>query len=52
LPGFIAICHSGVTLAAAHADLVAPWIAGGAAPADLSAFTTARFAAPTEARHV
>ena len=52
-PGaFIAICHSGVTLAAAHADLVAPWIAGGAAPADLSAFTTARFAAPTEARHV
>ncbi|AQQ27790.1 NAD(P)/FAD-dependent oxidoreductase [Burkholderia cenocepacia] len=52
-PGaFIAICHSGVTLAATHADLVAPWIAGGAAPADLSAFTTARFAAPTEARHV
>ncbi|WP_069704889.1 NAD(P)/FAD-dependent oxidoreductase [Burkholderia seminalis] len=52
-PGaFIAICHSGVTLAAAHADLVAPWIAGGAAPADLSAFTTARFAAPTEVRHV
>ena len=52
-PGaFVAICHSGVTLAAAHADLVAPWIAGDTAPADLSAFTTARFAAPTDARHV
>ncbi|MEZ7520840.1 NAD(P)/FAD-dependent oxidoreductase [Burkholderia vietnamiensis] len=52
-PGaFVAICHSGVTLAAAHADLVAPWIAGDAAPADLSAFNTARFAAPPEHRHV
>ncbi|WP_175719468.1 NAD(P)/FAD-dependent oxidoreductase [Burkholderia anthina] len=52
-PGaFVAICHSGVTLAAAHADLVAPWIAGDTAPADLSAFTTARFAALTDARHV
>ena len=52
-PGaFVAICHSGVTLAAAHADLVAPWIAGDTAPADLSAFTTARLAAPTDARHV
>ncbi|MCA8386957.1 FAD-binding oxidoreductase [Burkholderia multivorans] len=52
-PGaYLAICHSGVTLAATHADLVAPWIAGRAAPAELSAFTTARFAAPKEARHV
>ncbi|MBR8060980.1 NAD(P)/FAD-dependent oxidoreductase [Burkholderia dolosa] len=52
-PGaFIAICHSGVTLAAAHADLVAPWIAADDAPADLSAFSTARFDARTEARHV
>ncbi|EJO51925.1 NAD(P)/FAD-dependent oxidoreductase [Burkholderia multivorans] len=52
-PGaYLAICHSGVTLAASHADLVAPWIAGRAAPAELSAFTTARFAAPKEARHV
>lgn len=52
-PGaFVAICHSGVTLAAAHADLVAPWIAGGAAPAELEAFTTARFAAPKIASHV
>jgi glycine/D-amino acid oxidase-like deaminating enzyme len=52
-PGaFVAICHSGVTLAAAHADLVAPWIAGGAPPADLDAFTTARFAAPKVVPHV
>ncbi|MBU9294489.1 FAD-dependent oxidoreductase [Burkholderia multivorans] len=52
-PGaYLAICHSGVTLAATHTDLVAPWIAGRAAPAELSAFTTARFAAPKEARHV
>ncbi|MBU9259433.1 FAD-binding oxidoreductase [Burkholderia multivorans] len=52
-PGaYLAIYHSGVTLAATHADLVAPWIAGRAAPAELSAFTTARFAAPKEARHV
>jgi hypothetical protein len=41
-----------VTLAATHADLVAPWIAGRATPAELSAFTTARFAASKEARHV
>ncbi|UQN71386.1 FAD-binding oxidoreductase [Burkholderia multivorans] len=52
-PGaYLAICHSGVTLAATHADLVAPWIAGRAAPAELSAFTTARFATSKEARHV
>lgn len=52
-PGaFVAICHSGVTLAAVHADLVAPWIAGGAPPADLHAFTTARFTAHQDAPHV
>ncbi|WP_250437887.1 FAD-dependent oxidoreductase [Caballeronia sp. ATUFL_F2_KS9A] len=43
-PGaFLAICHSGVTLAAAHADVIAPWIAGGARPAILHPFVATRF---------
>jgi glycine/D-amino acid oxidase-like deaminating enzyme len=52
-PGaFIAICHSGVTLAAAHADTLAPWIAGGARPAVIEPFVTARFKSSTESCHV
>jgi glycine/D-amino acid oxidase-like deaminating enzyme len=52
-PGaFIAICHSGVTLAAAHADTLAPWIAGGARPAVIEPFVTARFRPSTEHCHV
>jgi glycine/D-amino acid oxidase-like deaminating enzyme len=52
-PGaFMAICHSGVTLAAAHADLLAPWMAGGPRPAVLDAFTTARFHASALSHHV
>jgi glycine/D-amino acid oxidase-like deaminating enzyme len=44
LPGVFALtCHSGVTLAAAHAYEVAPWIAGGAAPYELEAFSDSRF---------
>ena len=43
-PGaFVASCHSGVTLAAAHALRIAPWIAGGAAPAGLADFAGDRF---------
>jgi glycine/D-amino acid oxidase-like deaminating enzyme len=43
-PGvFAATCHSGVTLAAAHALRLAPWIAGEAAPAGLEFFSGARF---------
>ncbi|MBW0449962.1 NAD(P)/FAD-dependent oxidoreductase [Paraburkholderia phenoliruptrix] len=43
-PGaFIAICHSGVTLAAAHADVIAPWIAGGDKPSILDPFVATRF---------
>jgi len=43
-PGvFAATCHSGVTLAAAHVLRVAPWIAGGAAPAGIEPFSGARF---------
>jgi glycine/D-amino acid oxidase-like deaminating enzyme len=43
-PGvFVATCHSGVTLAAAHALRVAPWIAGGAMPAGIEPFSGTRF---------
>ncbi|MEM5338182.1 NAD(P)/FAD-dependent oxidoreductase [Paraburkholderia azotifigens] len=43
-PGaFVVTCHSGVTLAAAHALRVAPWIAGGAMPDEIPAFTGNRF---------
>jgi len=52
-PGaFIAICHSGVTLAAAHADILAPWIAGGPRPRVLEPFVTARFNPSTTHSHV
>jgi glycine/D-amino acid oxidase-like deaminating enzyme len=44
-PGaFVVTCHSGVTLAAAHALRIAPWIAGGAMPEEIPAFTGSRFA--------
>ena len=43
-PGaFVVTCHSGVTLAAAHAMRIAPWVAGGAIPDELSAFRGGRF---------
>lgn len=42
-PGaYVATCHSGVTLAAAHALVVAPWVAGGEMPAALAPFGSAR----------
>jgi glycine/D-amino acid oxidase-like deaminating enzyme len=44
-PGaFVVTCHSGVTLAAAHAMRIASWIAGGAMPEEIPAFTGSRFA--------
>lgn len=44
-PGaFVASCHSGVTLCAAHALQVAPWMAGGVRPDGIDAFTDRRFA--------
>lgn len=48
-PGaFTANCHSGVTLAGAHARLLAPMIAGGGLDAErLGRFSAARFAAGT-----
>lgn len=44
-PGaFVATCHSGVTLAAAHALVLAPLIAAGALPADpFATFSSRRF---------
>ena len=45
-PGaFVASCHSGVTLAAAHAERYAQHVLDGALPAELARFTGARFAA-------
>ncbi|MCC7227029.1 MAG: FAD-binding oxidoreductase [Burkholderiaceae bacterium] len=43
-PGaFVATCHSGVTLAAAHALRVAPMVVEGALPGDMAPFSTRRF---------
>ncbi|KIG07570.1 NAD(P)/FAD-dependent oxidoreductase [Caballeronia concitans] len=43
-PGaFVVTCHSGVTLAAAHAMRIAPWIAGAPMPDELPAFSARRF---------
>ena len=43
-PGaFVVTCHSGVTLAAAHALRIAPWVMGGAMPDELGAFVGERF---------
>jgi len=44
-PGaYVACCHSGVTLAAAHAGPLADWISNGNKPEDLEAFHGKRFA--------
>ncbi len=49
-PGaFLVTCHSGVTLASAHAEILAPMIARGALESDVSAFTAARFNVPAAA---
>lgn len=50
-PGaFVATCHSGVTLAANHALVLAPLIAKGALPDDeFQTFSTERFHVPTAA---
>jgi len=49
-PGaYVVTCHSGVTLAAAHAFRIAPWINGAAAPDELDAFRGERFPATAPA---
>ncbi|MCO8575585.1 FAD-binding oxidoreductase [Burkholderia multivorans] len=43
-PGaFVVTCHSGVTLAAAHAMRIAPWIVGAPMPDELPALSARRF---------
>ncbi|MGF6769995.1 glycine/D-amino acid oxidase-like deaminating enzyme [Paraburkholderia sp. GAS199] len=43
-PGaFVVTCHSGVTLAAAHALRIAPWIMGAPMPEELPTFSARRF---------
>jgi glycine/D-amino acid oxidase-like deaminating enzyme len=50
LPGaFTANCHSGVTLAGAHANLLAPMIAAGALDPSLNRFSAKRFDVPAAA---
>jgi octopine oxidase subunit B len=50
LPGaFVAVCHSGVTLAAFHADGLAAAIAAGSLPDTLSPFHQSRFDVPQAA---
>ncbi|MEM5402467.1 MULTISPECIES: NAD(P)/FAD-dependent oxidoreductase [Paraburkholderia] len=52
-PGaFVVTCHSGVTLAAAHALRIAPWITGGPMPAELPAFSARRFATDAAAEPI
>jgi len=49
-PGaYVVTCHSGVTLAAAHAMRIAPWIKGGSIPDELAAFRGGRFLAADHA---
>lgn len=49
-PGaFLATCHSGVTLAAAHAMRYAGYVAEGALPPELARFAAARFHVPKAA---
>ena len=44
-PGaFLATCHSGVTLAAAHCETIVPWILGADRPTLLDSFYAKRFA--------
>jgi glycine/D-amino acid oxidase-like deaminating enzyme len=46
-PGaFVTTCHSGVTLAAAHAFRISPWVAGGDAPDEIEVFAGDRFLHP------
>ncbi len=43
-PGaFVVTCHSGVTLAANHAQQVAGWIADGIMPSEFNSFSSGRF---------
>jgi glycine/D-amino acid oxidase-like deaminating enzyme len=42
-PGaYVVTCHSGITLAAAHADELSNWILGGTKPQEIAPFVAAR----------
>jgi glycine/D-amino acid oxidase-like deaminating enzyme len=46
-PGaFLVTCHSGVSLAAIHAERVAGWLSAGSLPAEAAPFTLNRFGQP------
>lgn len=49
---FVVSCHSGVTLAAAHALTLAPWIAGAEVLPTVSSFSLQRFTQSSEVAHV
>jgi glycine/D-amino acid oxidase-like deaminating enzyme len=43
-PGaFVVTCHSGITLASAHAGPLVDWLRGGSEPRDISGFKAERF---------
>lgn len=43
-PGaFVATCHSGITLASLHANVLAPWMRGSLEPGDIRTFKAERF---------
>ena len=45
MPGaYLVTCHSGITLAAAHARLLPDWLEGSDAAPDLEVFSEDRFA--------
>lgn len=49
-PGaFIALCHSGITLASVHADIIAQAVIDGALPSSLDVFHSRRFDVPKAA---
>ena len=49
-PGaFVATCHSGVTLAAAHAYALAPAVAAGGLPESFKPYSARRFGVPQAA---
>lgn len=51
-PGcFVVSCHSGVTLAAAHALTLAPWIAGAEVLPTMSSFSLQRFIPSSKVAH-
>jgi glycine/D-amino acid oxidase-like deaminating enzyme len=51
-PGaYVVTCHSGITLAAAHADGLSNWILGGTQPQEIAPFVAARLKHVQATRH-